>query len=246
MRVPSVEEICQLTDEILAELKSPSLAPVDFFKMEHMWSLEIRGTLRGMVDHWRAIVLSVQQDLGRPAMALSRSVHEACVRFDYITDHPYELRSWIEWGLASEYHTYRDRLRYDARDDPDRQAGAQWHMDHIEPLIGKSPKRPPFPWRPLRHMTEVIAGHHPDNFHRRMHRILQQEPSAYVHIRLTPEPIPEIVLFLTEVSLVETIRKAMDLIVEMDLTPALSHERARKVAGLCQSWMEAEASAAQS
>lgn len=241
MTVHAVTEVCARGQEVLKELQPQGVPHAEFFEMDNLWRIEIWGTCQPLIECYQSILLLTDQRFLRPAAALSRSVHEAHIRFEYLADNEHELRSCIEWQMSRAYHRNLDYLRYDAGLHPQSDREARALKRDFEALLGRRPKKPPYPWRGNAMMLENIAGHFPSGFHKMLLRRLIEYPSEYVHIGVSSEPAADSVIGTTELCVLLTIQRAMKLCRDKQLTSSRARETANEIVMLCDEWIESEA-----
>ncbi len=211
--------------------------------MDNLWRFEVWGTCPPVIERYYSILSLVDQGWARSAVALSRGVHEAHIRFEYLADNEHELRSWVEWCMSREYHRCRERLQFDRGVDPelDRESGEL--MGHVERLMGGPPKNLPFPWKSPGSMLENIAGHSPGICHKRLRRMLIEFPSEYVHIGFSGEPVSSWVVGTAELSVLLTVQRAMSLCRDKGLLSAQATKTADEIVAKCDWWIESQANA---
>ncbi len=236
-----VTEVCERAAEVLQELRPKGGPHVEFFEMGNLWRFEIWGTCPSVIEHYYSILSLVDQGLVRPAAALSRGVHEAHIRFEYLVDNEHELQSWVEWRMGQEYHRCREYLQFDSGANPNLDSESAELMDNLEALLGGPPKKPAFPWRSARMMLENIAGHLPGGFHKRLRRRLIEFPSDYVHIGFSGEPVPSSVVGTTELCVLLTVQRAMSLCRDKGLLSAQATKTADEIVTKCDQWIESQA-----
>ena len=238
-----VREVCRLAEEVLKELEPKGVPHARFFELDNLWRIEIWGTCQPVIEHCLSILSLNEQGLARPAAALSRGVHEAQIRFEFLADNEHELRSWMEWLISQEYHRCREHLQFDSGVHPDFDRDAEDLMVYMESLLGGPPKKTFFPWKSAGVMLENIAGDLPNGFHKRMRRWLIEYPSEYVHIGFSSQPVPESVISMTGFSVLLTVQRAMRLCRDKSLVSPEAREIANGVVALCDEWIESEANA---
>lgn len=238
-----VTEVCEQAAEVLQELAPKGVPHGEFFEVDNLWRFEIWGTCWPVIEHYYSILSLTDQGRGRSAAALSRGVHEAHIRFEYLVDNEHELRSWVEWRMGQEYHRCREYLQFDSGANPSLDSESAELMDNLEKLLGGPPKKPAFPWRSASMMLENIAGHLPGGFHKRLRRRLIEFPSEYVHIGFSSAPVLSYTVGTAALCVLVTMQRAMSLCRDKGLVSAQATKTAQEIVAKCDQWIEAEAGA---
>ena len=222
--------VCTAAENILSELpKRKSTSRDAFFEVANLWRLEVHSTCSQIIEHYRGILLLIDQGLPRPAAALSRSIHEAFFRFYYLADNEYELRDWTEWQLNHDYYTLRDSLQYDTDFYAETKRAQEENLKMFESLLGGSPKRRLYPWRDTSTIFRSVARNLPDGVDKKLQRILIGFSSGYVHIRKGVEPPAEWTEGSAETSILSAIQRSMEVCRDKGL---LSHEADEVASGI--------------
>ena len=128
-----IADLCVPVEEVLRDWPSPGFTyREEFFAPSYLWKMEIESTCEQVIQYYRSTRLLIDEGLGRPAAALSRSIHECLIRLDYLSDHPEELLDWFRWQLSRDYHLYRDTVRYGERVSDEATRNLQQGMGLIE------------------------------------------------------------------------------------------------------------------
>ena len=97
-----VEEVRELVRKAKWHLPEPVRTSREvFFDIDNLWKIEIRSTCDQAVEFMGGVVLTINDGLNRAAAALSRSIHECCIRFHYLSHHEDELPDWFRWQWFS-------------------------------------------------------------------------------------------------------------------------------------------------
>ena len=182
-----------------------------FFATDSLWRMEARYTCEQAIEYVRAIISLLDQSLARPAAALSRSIHECYIRFEYLLDHEDQLRDWFKWQISRDYYSTQDRWCYDQRLSTSDKQGLQEYMKTMEDLLGEVPIKPHDQWKSTGFMLKDVSRNLPAGFHLQMRRHLIAYPSEYVHIRASGFPPTGPIMGLSAISFSEIIRRAMTL-----------------------------------
>ena len=178
------EEICtRLLDVVRNFPDAIHTSPDRFFEPSNLWKMEVGNTCSQVVEHYRGITKLIELGLCRPAMALSRSVHECYIRFIYLVRHEHELEDWFKWQLSRDFQFDCDRLDYDD--------GLKWNAKEellrekrrIEELFGDAPSKGKPKWKTMSEMLKDVVEDDPPGTERRLYRYLISYPSTYVHTR---------------------------------------------------------------
>ena len=106
--------VCTRVNEVLKALPTPTGASrEEIFEQRNLWSEEIQSTCHQVIEYYKSILILVGQELHRPAASLSRSIHEACFRLEYLSRNKSELRDWMEWQMNRDYYFIKDFLQYE-------------------------------------------------------------------------------------------------------------------------------------
>ena len=234
-------DVCTYVEDFLDELPKPTMnCPGEFFATVNLWLIEIPSTCGQIIEHYRAILLLIDRKLPRPAMALSRSIHEAYFRFEYLCDNEHELRDWTEWQMSHEYHRFRESLQYDREVDPETRRSLERRMRQYEVLTGGTPKKFPYQWKSSREILCSIANNLGDGWDKKLRRLLLQYPSEFVHIRVSERPSPKWIIDATEISVLSAMRRATEICLDKEIFSSQTSEQARKVVEICKSLLEPE------
>ena len=223
--------VCTAAEDVLSELPGWTMASCDeFFESDNLWRVEIQSTCSQIIEHYRGILLLIDQGLPRPAAALSRSIHEACFRFDYLVDNEHEVRDWTEWQLNQDYHSLSDSLQYDTGFYAETKRVQEEIKKRFADLLGGPPaKRRPHPWKDTSIIFASVARNLPDGVDKKLQRILIGFFSGYVHIRRGIEPPAEWTEGSAETSVLLAIQRSMELCRDKGL---LSHEADEVASGI--------------
>ena len=207
-----ITELCARVEEALKDVPFPLPVSVDeLVSTEYLWRQEVYWTCGLVIEYWRGIQLLLKEGLYRPATALSRSMHECKIRFDYLVDNEDELRDWFEWQWSRDYHRFNDELRYDHMLSSESARRLRQDLDAIESLLGKVPSRRKHPWKSPREMLEHRYRTAELGEVRRDYRWFVADLSQYVHISSSYVPSALLTALLTEISVITTLGTAMRL-----------------------------------
>lgn len=208
----AVDQLCGRVEKALAGLPDQNPTTLDeILDTDFLWKMEVFWTCGQVIEHFRGVRLLIEAGLYRPAAALSRSVHESHVRFDYLVDNEDQLRDWFEWQWARDYHQFKDELNYDSmlsRENSDR---LHEDMALIVGLLGKTPRKPSHPWKSVKEMLNDRDETDEAGRTLRVHRWLFTDLSQYVHISGSYAPSAQLTTWLTETSVLATLCRAMRL-----------------------------------
>ena len=217
----TIEELCDRVRRAMWDIPDPVRAPREaFFGIGNLWRIKIPSTCRQAVEYLRGVRLLVDHGLDRPAMAISRSIHECCIRFHYLAFNEAKLPDWFRWQMAHDYHATRETLaRYDALGDADEKILEHWRLEirDIEDFLGEEPDKPEPFWKGTRTMLRDLTSSWDQEAQEALHRQLVADPSDYVHIHVTGQPNLWHILKRSEESFVAIISKAMQLCHEKQL-----------------------------
>ena len=212
--------ICGRVEEVLKELSGPvDISHGDFFKMDNLWKREILVTCSQIVEYYRSVLVLTEQSLLRPAAALSRTIHECCFRFEYLSVNESELRDWTEWQMKREYQFLNDFLKYELSLLPINRW--LWERDarKLGSVLEISPGKAGDQWKSNSEILRAISSSFPQGHDKRLPRLLFEYPSNYVHIRATEEPTLQYVQGASEASVLLTIKIAMELCRDKGFAP---------------------------
>ena len=191
-----------------------------FFDIENLWKIEIFSTCDQAVEFMGGVILTINDGLNRPAATLSRSIHECCIRFHYLSEHEDELPDWFLWQIGHDYHATEDTLRkYEAAgaaDDQNLQRLREANQD-VKDFLGEEPPNRSHPWKSPRSMLRDLTGSLGPDAYGPIYRQLIADPSDYVHIHVTGQPDWTNTLQLAENSFAATIKRAMQLCIQKGL-----------------------------
>ena len=208
----AVAELCVRVEQALQDLPGPDRTSREaFFATDSLWRMEARSTCEQAIEYVRAIISLLDQGLTRPAAALSRSIHECYIRFEYLLDHEDQLRDWFKWQISRDYHSAQDRWRYDTGLSTSDKQGLQEDMKIMEALLSEVPIKPGDQWKSTGCMLKDISRNLSAGSHLQMRRHLIAYPSEYVHIRVSGFPPTGPIIGLSAISFSEIVRRAMTL-----------------------------------
>ena len=240
---PSVQaaEVCGRVKEVLDALEGPvSMSWEEVFKKPILWSLEIRSTCGQAIEYYESIRKLLDHGLRGPAAVLSRSIHEASFRLEYLMLHDAKLAEWMDWQFRSDYFFHDDSLKYDPCLS---EATKQWHekkrQEALDLLGRRPPKRPKDSWKDAGDIREGITANPPEGcdpkgYERRLNRLLYRYPSRFVHIRLGDPPAREYVLNGSRANLLFMIQLAMELCRDKELVPTIPGEEIEEIITMCK------------
>ena len=212
-----LERLCTLVESALDGMRRRRLSPSEFWEPDNLWEWEISNTCTQILECYRGILVLAAGNLSRPAAALSRSIHEAYIRFVYLTDREDELRDWFEWQMIREYHSARESLEYDQFISADRREEYRYVMSNIHTLLEMPPTKRRFPWRPIGDMLNHIARDLPEGTDRQLKRHLLDQFSDNVHISLGGDQPLELTIGLAEVSIMDAMERAVRVITDKSI-----------------------------
>ena len=209
------EELAQVVTrvkEVLWDLPGPVYTPPHaFFDVDNLWKIEIPSTCRQAIEYVRGVMLLIDEGMNRPAAALSRSVHECYIRFEYLSSHEDELPDWFEWQMSREYHAASDTQRHFDRLPAAHVGRQQERMEEIEVLLGRAPSKPNNQWKSAPSMLQDVASRFGTETYGPLYRQLLADPSDYVHVHGSIGPSWMAIMRLTEISFSLIIKRAMQL-----------------------------------
>ena len=198
--------------DVLWDLPGPVHSPPrEFFAVANLWKIEIPSTCRQSIEYVRGVMVLVDGGLDRPAAALSRSIHECYIRFEYLSAHEDQLVDWFRWKKKHEYHAARDTLRNFSDLSEESRQRLQQSIQDIKAILGETPGKRKYQWMPMTSMLRDVAGGFAPGDYGPMYRLLIADPSEYVHALGSSTPSPFGVIELTEISFALIIKRAMQL-----------------------------------
>ena len=234
--------LCRAASDVVDNLAPPvGVSRETYFADENLWRLEI-DTVCGLVhEYYSGVLACLQQHLDFPAAALTRSIHEACFRFKYLAEHEEELRDWEEWQLSQDYYLLKISLEHDLSSLGTGNAGEVGHLLEgklaaIEELLGGPPLPRRNPWRTTSQIFDNLVDVEtlPNERGRGFRRHTIGFFSEYTHPRRFPVPPEGLTLFSASLSVLLTLRRAMELCRKKDLLPAGADTRAGLIVEECE------------
>ena len=226
--------ICGRVEDVLKEL--PCLTDIshgDFFTTDNLWRREILSTCSQVVEYYRSILVLTEQNLLRPAAALSRTIHEYCFRFEYLSVNEGELRGWTEWQMKRDYQFHNDFLKYETSVSPINRWLVARDARKLASVLGSSPGKAGDHWKSNSEILGAISSSLPQGHDKRLRRLLFDCPSTYVHIRVNEEPTPQYVQGASEASVLLTIKIAMELCRDKGFAPNGLKDEVSGIANVC-------------
>ena len=234
-RFVEINELCSYAGLILETIPSWSAASrEEFFEENNLWSLEVESVVTLTIQYYRAVSSLTLQNLGQPAAALARSIHEACFRFKYLVENEQELKDWVEWQIAQDYKLVSDTLQHDPSFDDETRNSLNQKLKVWEYLLGGPPKGHRDSWRNTSEIFGHLSSDLPDGREKRLRRTLIGFFSEYVHPRRTVDPPVGFTLATVQFCVLLTLRRAMELCCEKELLPLEARDRARQIVTECE------------
>ena len=148
--------VCARVNEVLKALPTPTGASrEEIFEQRNLWSEEIQNTCHQVIEYYKSILILVGQELYRPAASLSRSIHEACFRLEYLSRNKSELQDWMEWQMNRDYYFIKDFLQYETAVSGSSKRNLEKQLRVLVAVMGGPPDKRKFPWR------RFAGGHRP-------------------------------------------------------------------------------------
>ena len=236
-------DLCVATRDVSGHLIPPVVVTREtYFSEDHLWRLET-DTVCGLVyEYYGGVLVCIEQQLDFPAAALTRCVLEVCFRFKYLAEHEVELRDWEEWQLTQDYHLLKAFLEHDVRAlNPASADGELGHMVRgkmaaIEDLLGGPPASRQHPWRTTSQIFDNLVDVEtlPNERGRGFRRHTIGFFSEYIHPRRFPIPPEDLTLFSVGLSVLLTLRRAMELCRKKRLLAAEADTRAGQIMEECE------------
>ena len=225
----TVDELCGRIEEALKGLPIPEpTSREEMLATDYLWRLEIFWTCGQVIEHYRSVRLLIDQGLHRAAAALSRSIHESKIRFEYLVHNEGELLDWFEWQWSRDYHQFKDELRYDIMLSGETPNRLHEDIHSIVGLLGKVPRKPSHPWKSVKEMLNDKHETMEAGEAQRIYRWLFTDLSQYVHISNNYEPSARLTTWLTETSVLTTFIRAMRLCQEKQIIDPPADEIAER------------------
>ena len=237
----TIEELRELVRKAKWDLPEPVRTSREaFLDIDNLWKIEIWSTCDQAVEFMGGVGLTIDGGLNRAAAALSRSIHECCIRFHYLSDHEDELRDWFLWQMSHDYHATVDTMRkYEAAGAIDEQTLQRLREanQQVVDFLGEEPPKRSHPWKsPVSMLRDITSSLGPEAYGP-MHRELIADPSDYVHIHVTAAPDWMRTLKLADWSFAATIKRAMGLCIQKGLLGSSAYE----IEALCNQILRTEA-----
>ena len=226
-------------EEIITQITPRSVSQYGFFEPTSIWSIEVPGTCAPVIELYHSVNILIEEGMLRTASVLSRSIHQAYIRFEYLTENEHELQSWMEWLMSNEYYQNIDYLQYDVGTNPEIDEERQLTNDGLRDLLGGVPTKLAYPWRPVGSMINNISNLMPVGARSQLSRRLIEYPSEYVHVCFSTKPTPESVLETTELYTIMTLQQAMHVCEAKRLVPREKLPDVQAAIKLCEGWLEA-------
>ena len=232
--IDDTANVCARVNEVLKALPTATGASrEEIFEQRNLWSVELRSTCYQVIEYYKSILILVGQELYRPAASLSRSIHEACFRLEYLSRNESELRDWMEWQMTRDYHFIHDFLKYEITVTDSSKQNFEAQMKDIVSAMGCSPTKRRFPWKSTGHMLSDITSDMPDGHDKRLRRLLYEYPSRFVHIRAGGVPSPDSAVGGARLSLLLAITLAMTLCRDEQLIPTDLSRETDEIVTMC-------------
>ena len=213
-----VADVVARVKDALWEFPGPVHRPrEEFFAVDNLWTIEIPSTCRQAIEYVRSVMLLIDQGMNRPAAALSRSVHECYIRFEYLAAHEDELPDWFAWQISRDYHAACDTLRDFGGLSQAHKQHLQGIIEDIKDLLREAPSKSKGQWKGTGYMLKDIASRFEAGSYGPLYRQLIADPSDYVHIHASGGPSWMVLMELTEISFAATIKRAMQLCISKQL-----------------------------
>ena len=226
--------VCARVNEVLKALPTPTGASrEEMFEQRNLWSEEIQSTCHQVIEYYKSILILVGQELYRPAASLSRSIHEACFRLEYLSRNKSELRDWMEWQMNRDYYFIKDFLQYETAVSGSSKRNLEEQLRVLVAVMGGPPDKRKFPWRSTGKILSDISGDMPDGYDRRLRRLLYEYPSRFVHIRAGGGPTPDSVVGGARSSLLLAITLAMKLCRDEQVIPTDLSRETDEIVTMC-------------
>ena len=238
-REEGTAQVCERVGEVMKALPLPKdSSPAEVFTQQNLWSLEIRSTCGQVIEHYNAILTLVNQDFLRPAAGLSRNIHEACFRFEYLTLNKGQLTDWTEWQMSRDYHFCEDFLQYETAAKASTKAEFTKQKTELEVLMGAPPSRRGPSWKTTDEIIQAISSGMPIGHDKRLKRLLFQYPSNFVHIRAVGIPSRDYVIGGAQSSLLLVMTLAMKVCRNDQLLPVGLSGEIESIITLCDKLRE--------
>ena len=211
-RHAEVLTVCEGVEQVLKELPEVTrTGHEEFFRTDNLWRLQIQSTCEQVQEYYDSVWTLAGRPLLRPAAALSRSIHEASIRLEYLNHHESELADWWKWQITRDYFFCDDQLFYDELSPLSRVLLTK-DRSRCEQLLGNRPQKRVNPsWKSIKELIDGAAKGMPKGYEKQWHRLLFAYPSNYVHIRHVEEPTLAYVIGSSQLSVLVTMQVAMEI-----------------------------------
>ena len=227
-------EVCARVKEVLKALPPPEGdSRKAFFALRNLWRVEIKSACEQIIEYYESIEILTDQGRSGPAAALSRSVHEACFRLEYLCLNKCELPDWMEWQINRLYHFVSEVLQFENTINPTGKRNFQAQKNELRALLGKPPKRRGFPWRNLDCILSNISSGMPSGHDKRLRRLLFDYPSAFVHLGAIGAPVTDYSVEAARSALLLSVELAMKLCRDEQLVPNELSTEVDAIATMC-------------
>ena len=238
-RRSQILNLCTATENLFAELPERTTTSREaFFAPSNLWSLEVKSTCNQIFDHYKAVLVLIDQGLPRPAAALARTIADAYCRFLHLVENKDQLESWTKWQLTQDFWSLRDSIQFDTYFPPHIQQKQVELMDRYTELLGGTPRRWGFPWKSTKKMLRSTTQNLPEGTGDWLYRTGFQFFSRYVHISRAVDPPPEFTVGSSEQNVLMSITAAMVLCLDEKMFSLEASDLANGILVICERLQE--------
>jgi len=154
--------------------------------LARLWKMHLKNVHPQVIEHWRAVVSLLDQDLVRPATSLTRALNEISVFNVYLFLSPDKIEEWTEHQLTIYKEDAEKFKKFDTDFFPGELEQANETLSSVKEILGREPNLTS--WLDYGTALESLMSAPDEWAAKRYKRSTYDNLSKFVHIGISGMP----------------------------------------------------------